>query len=227
MTGHRDGSVQIWDAEAGWVTVLPLHDGPVDSVATDRSGRVYSGGRDGRVCILNKSMSSVRTVTIPGVSVAVLAPYVDGRLAIATRPIGTPDADRGPAGAETFILDPLTGRCLGLRIAEARSLSAMSVYFDGRLVVAFGSGGEPGVQSGIAVVDPGPDGPAYTVLGGHAVETRDCLSMGPRIISCGSETESRHTLKIWGTASYVAAEHAKAGFLPPSMPKPPYYRSLF
>jgi hypothetical protein len=103
----------------------------------------------------------------------------------------------------------------------------MNVYFDGRLIVALGSDGPAGLRSGVAVVDPGGDSPAFTLLGGHTVETRDCLSMGPRVITCGSESENAHTLRIWGTASYVAAETEKARFLPPAMPKPPYYRSLF
>jgi len=227
VTGHSDGSVRVWDPEAGRVAAVPLHDGPVHSVAMDRRGQVFSGGEDGKVCAINRDISSVRTVRIPGASIAVVAPYVDGRLAVATRHIDAPDGNPDPAGAETLILDPATGRCLGLRIAEARSLSAMSVYFDGRLVVAFRSGDGSGLGSGIAVVDPRPNGAAYTVLGGYTGETRDCLSMGPRIISCGSGSEGAQTLKIWGTASYVAAEHSKAGFLPAAMPKPPYYRSLF
>ena len=225
VTGHGDGSVRIWDAEARRVASMPLHEASVLSVAVGRRGEVYSGGADGTVCIMSEDLLSIRKVDIPGASIAVVAPYVDGRLAIATAPPDSGDGRGGRGAAEVLLIDAGTGNCTRLRAEGAGKVSAMSVYFDGRLVAALESG--PGLQGGVAVVDPGPDGPAYSVLGGHEAQTRDCLTMGPRIISCGSERGGSHTLRIWGAASYVASEHAKAGFLPPDMPKPPYYRSLF
>lgn len=224
-TGHDDGIVRVWDLEPGQVTVLPLHDGPVESIAVDRTGQVYSGGRDGRVRILNSDLSSVITVTIPRASAAVLAPCGGGLLAVSA--VHEMQAGDCPEPAEFLILDPAGGRGRALSIAEARSMSAINVYFDGRLMFAFNSDGDAGLQGGIAVLTPGAQIPSYVVLGGHAAEARDCITMGPRIISCGSESEAEHTLKIWGTESYVASEHARARLMPESMPRPPYYRSIF
>jgi WD40 repeat protein len=227
VTGHVDGSVRIWDAETGQVTLLRIHDGPVCCVVIDRRGRIYSGGTDGKVCAMDAAVSAVRAVSVPESRVVAVAPYVDGRLAVATGRRAAQDGRRGSGGGEIFLLDPQTGRSLRLTIPHAGDPTSMSVYFDGRLVIAFESEDQSRSGSRIAVVDPNPDAAVYTILGGHEVETGDCITMGPRIISCGTERGGAHTLKIWGTAAYVASEHAKARFLPASMPKPPYYRSLF
>jgi WD40 repeat protein len=227
VTGHHDGSVRVWNNDAGFVTVLSVHDGPVSTVAVGRRGEICSGGADGRVSVLSRDMSSLRSFVIPGASVNVVAPYVDGRLAVATHRVDTGGEQGNRPAAHMLLLDPETGRCLQLTADGAWSVSAMSVYFDGRLVAVLQPGDQPGSPGELAVVDPGRHDPAYSILGGHEAETRSCLSMGPRIISCGSETQDLHTVRIWGTAAYVAAEYDKARLLPPDMPKPPYYRSLF
>jgi WD40 repeat protein len=225
VTGHDDGILRVWDPEGGLVTVLPLHEGPVESVAVDRRGQIYSGGRDGRIRILDRDLTLLRTVTLPGASAAALAPCAGGLLAFSAAHESLSGA--GPQAAEMLLLDPEGGGCTALSIPEAGGLTAISAYFDGRLMVAFASGGDGGPQGGIAVLNPADQIPSYVILGGHAAEARDCITMGPRIISCGSENAAEHTLKIWGTEAYVASEHARARLMPKSMPRPPYYRSIF
>ena len=65
------------------------------------------------------------------------------------------------------------------------------------------------------------------MLGDHAIETRDCLTMGPRIITCGDENGTENTLRIWGTETYVKQECDKFKIMPENMNKPPYCRSQF
>jgi hypothetical protein len=77
------------------------------------------------------------------------------------------------------------------------------------------------------VLDPRPDFLCHNSLSGHGAETHDCVSMGPRIVTCGTETSGERTLRIWGTATYVAKELGKLRLMPETMGKPPYYRSLF
>jgi hypothetical protein len=227
ISGHLDGSVRIWDTKTATVTVADPDAGPVSSLAVDRRGWLYLGGTEGRVCVVDPRAPTARLVDLSGAPVTVVAPYIDGRVAIGVSRAVSPDACGAPREAEILLADPASGRSRVLRMVSAEHLISVHVYFDGRLVVGFSSVSESGPRGGLAVVAPGPDGATCAILGGHGAEIRDCLTMGPRIITCGSENDDRHTLKIWGTASYVAAEHAKASLLPEGMPRPPYYRSLF
>jgi hypothetical protein len=227
VSGHRDGSVRIWDPKAGSVTAMEAHAGPAVSVTVDRQGSLYVGGVEGKVLVLGAGGCAGNLVDLPGTSPVVALPYIDGRVVV-----GLADSDTGKTGVEwggsdILLIDPASGTCAAVAIDNARCVHSIDVYFDGRLMVCFTSGSEDGPPGCIAVLDPGPDGPTCTILGGHGLEAEDCLTMGPRVISCGSESKNEHTLKIWGTVSYVAAEHAKASLLPKGMPKPPYYRSLF
>jgi hypothetical protein len=132
-----------------------------------------------------------------------------------------------PAKGLMRFVDADSGRTQRLEIPAFSRVSAVTVYYDGRLLVGGKSNGGRAAAGTLGVVDPRPDCSSYVVLKGHEQETADCVSVGPRIITWGYEGSGQRTLKIWGTSSYVRTEHDKLRFMPGSMPKPPYYRALF
>jgi len=52
------------------------------------------------------------------------------------------------------------------------------------------------------------------IIGGHGLETRDCLIMGPKIITCGLDSENESSIRIWGTEFYVRMELEKLSLQP-------------
>jgi hypothetical protein len=164
-----------------------------------------------------------------------ISAYPDGRIVTGTQ---TDDGfEKGDAarGAKIRMIDIGTGACKIFHACDEGIITTINVYFDGRLFVGMRllAGGEgtsiaPGPGRGtVIVLDPRPDFCCYNSLEGHRLETRDCITMGPRLITCGSESKGEHTLRIWGTVSYVEIEHEKLRLMPGATGKPPYYRSLF
>jgi WD40 repeat protein len=240
VTGHADGAVTVWDLETCSARALKGHQAPVVAVAADRRGRVFSGGADGQVRVWNLERGNVTMAEAGDGPVRALDVYVDGRVAVAC-------GQGGPARCRILILDPESGACDALDLEARGALRALSVYFDGRVMAGLdvredvgvegtppGQGADAPVGEGsrcrpgsLVVLDPRPGFTCYNLLSGHGAETLDCVSMGPRIVSCGTETSGERTLRIWGTATYVAKELGKLRLMPESMGKPPYYRSLF
>jgi len=230
VTGHADGEVRVWDLGNGSARVLEGHRTRVTAVAADRRGRVVSGSEDGEVRVWSPERGVAAVFGTGGTPVAALDVYVDGRVVVA--------AGRGSEPCcRVLIVDPESGSCDVLSPEIGGGLCTLSVYFDGRMMVGLdvgeGAGGGQGARNDrsgsgtLLVLDPRPDFLCYNLLSGHGARTADCVSMGPRIVTCGSEKSGERTLRIWGTATYVATELGKLRLMPRAMGKPPYYRSLF
>jgi hypothetical protein len=89
-----------------------------------------------------------------------------------------------------------------------KSISSANVYFDGRVIASLrdSNKNKERVSGNLAIIIPGQDAWQYQILGGHSLETKDCLIMGPRIITCEEDVKARHTLRLWGTEFYVRME---------------------
>jgi len=46
-------------------------------------------------------------------------------------------------------------------------------------------------------------------LSGHGHDTKDCLTMSPKIVTCGEEEPGRSAVRIWGSEFYVRTELGK------------------
>lgn len=107
------------------------------------------------------------------------------------------------------------------------TVNAINVYFDGRIIAGIKIPDNKSQGYNLIIANPRPNFLQYKILKGHKLETRDCITIGPRIITCGSESNSEHTLRIWGTEFYVKMEYDKLILMPDTIDKPPYYHSLF
>ncbi|MCX5800811.1 MAG: hypothetical protein NTX17_05425 [Candidatus Eisenbacteria bacterium] len=250
-TGHADGIVRLWNMQAKTVTLLKAHAGPVLSLAIDRQGRVYSGGQDLQLRLWDVEAGTVRVFLGHGTPITAINIYPDGRIVTGTQAGDVFEKGEPTPGAKIRMVDAANGQCSVMPLCDSGVAAAINVYFDGRLFVGIGrpagdmcadgeartggaaerirrsAAGEEPAPGRVIVLDPRPDSRCCNALEGHSLETRDCVTMGPRLITCGSERESEHTLRIWGTVSYVAIEHEKLRLMSEATGKPPYYRSLF
>jgi len=227
LTGHRDGTLRVWNIPGHQVKVLRCYESPVNAMAVDRHGRIYWVGGDGELYVWAPGDEKAKVLLGQEAPMSTIGLFPDGRVVMATGMAGKPERGRHISCAEISIVDVENRACQTFRVSDAGAVKTLNVYFDGRIILGLTSSTPFGSKGNLVVVDCRPPSPQYKILGGQRFEIRDCLTMGPRIITCGSESELEHTLRIWGTENYVKREHDKLALMSESMEKPHYYRTLF
>ncbi|MCR4438785.1 MAG: HEAT repeat domain-containing protein [bacterium] len=219
LTGHRDGRLTVWELDAGLSVELPGCGARLLALAADRRGRVYGASDDGSMRIWTLARGELRTLrNLPGIPQQI-APYPDGRVAVAL--LCEPATEEMEIAVA--LLDHESGEGELYRVGKGRS-ACLTAYPDGRLFIGAVAVGQKGT---LGVVDPRPGSSAVAWVSGHGTATTSCLTMGPRIITCAQESDQKHTVKIWGAASYVQQELSHHELLSPGHPRPAYYRTLF
>lgn len=223
VTGHGNGTIRHWNPATGKVLVAPAHEQSVSLVARDRYGRIFAAAEDGMVRATDFSASTGASIGGLARPISRLASYPDGRLLIASDPLH--GACPGEPALEIRLLDTGSGRCEVLRIPIDCRISSLKACFDGRIVVGLRRGASKG-QGTLVIADPGVASCHYWLLPGHLSDTSSCITMGPRVITSGTD-ESDSLIRIWGTEQYVQTEHSRLSLLQGARTKPPYYRSIF
>lgn len=226
-TGHCDGTVRLWDRRAEQVSILTGHRAAILALTIDRSGRVYSAGEDMELRVWNLREGSVQIYGGHRSPIQTVGIYADGRVITGASCDDWGEKAERASGVRIRLIDLINNTCQTFKLRRCGMLRAMSLYFDGRIFL--GTDKAPGSCpiGNLIVADPRPAFRQYSVLPGHAKHTRSCISMGPRIITCGSESSGNDALKIWGTAAYIEIEHSKRRLMPQGVARPPHYRSLF
>jgi hypothetical protein len=216
VTGHADGSIRVWDVSAQEVLQMEGDGGPVRALAVDYDGRVYSSDHSGglrRWDLVTKSVTIADAHPMEHISHIKLYPF--GKILC----LGTSQGHA--AMSPSFnIIDFSKKEIHRISTDLKGEVTAVNAYFDGRIIAGISSPAEAGDKPGenlVIISDIYEDAsctvpkarPVYKILGGHAFKTKDCLTMGPRIVSCGSEAPGRHSLRIWGTEFFVRMELGK------------------
>jgi len=115
------------------------------------------------------------------------------------------------SGSKIRILDFNEGISQVIYSPFKNKFTSINAYFDGRLIATLSSSKrETGQRKGsLIIISISKDSSNYQLLSGHSGQTRDCLIMDPRIITCGVEASQSHTLCIWGTEFYVRMKSSK------------------
>jgi WD40 repeat protein len=220
VTGHIDGSVMLWDIGSMQRMVIGDRSAPVNAVAVDRTGRTFSGHDDGSLNAWRRERSQALVYQLPG-AVCHLDIYPGDRLVVGvcsmtghtnTTCLHYVDIAKGIS----TVAGPFDGR-----------VTAMTAYFDGRVFAGVTENGARDSHADVVVCDVREGDANMMRIGTHGREIRDCMVMGPRIITCGSDEQYGNDLKIWGTARYVHSEREKLRFLAGTHKKPSFYRTLF
>lgn len=96
------------------------------------------------------------------------------------------------------------------------TISSINVNVDGRIIVGLLTAKTKARQKSgsLVIISPDKNLWGYTILTGHEINTEDCLIMGPRIITCGIDSRAEHTIRFWGTGSYVKLAVSKLSIEP-------------
>lgn len=204
LTGHEDGSIRIWDFANRSVHVLQGHSQPVCALASDYYGKIYSATREGGLRVWDVASSVANVITGFEGKISRIKPFLDKKILVMTD--GTDDkhkADRHLANITVMDLDdmayltspsPLNTKLLGA-----------SVNVDGRILATYAPA-DGKRQGSLVIISLGRKSSEFKILDSHTKKTKDCLIMGPKFITCGTEADGRHTLRVWGSDHYVKTE---------------------
>jgi WD40 repeat protein/HEAT repeat protein len=207
ITGHRDGSIRIWDSLNKNISVLSGHSQAVTSLAVDYSGGIYSGSLDRTLRYWDMERRAARIIENLDSTAGLIKLYPKGKILVIS---DESELVRGQKSStqKMRIFNPKDEVFDVIQTHFKKSISSASVYFDGRVIAGLRDSNQnkQGGSGSLAIIIPGQVSWQYQILGGHSLETKDCLIMGPRIISCGEDVNANHSLRLWGTEFYVRME---------------------
>lgn len=208
VTGHEDGSVVLRNLETGRSRRYELGCAPVRSLSCDLKGRVYAGTSGGELIRLEPESGRAEAVRLGGGQAVVLVKtHLRERVVAVTEETAV---EGGRQSSTIHVLDLENRRARSIGLEPGGRLTCLAADYDGRILAGRGGGrgGSPSPGS-LLILDLSGEESFLSELAGHARGTRDCLTMGPRIISCGLEESDTVALSIWGTEYYVRTESGK------------------
>jgi hypothetical protein len=208
ITGHEDGTICIWNLAHKSSRLFRAGPKAITAAAADQRGRLCAGTADGLFLRFDPDSGGTEILEFPGRTVALIKPYLRDKVLVVSRPRGVAT---GEPDSLFQILD-LENRTSGLiPLPEGVRLASINVYFDGRIIAGLSRPRKPAGFSGpnLLILELGQETFTASGLAGQAGGIKDCLTMGPRIISCGLEENGQTTLRVWGTEFYVRTELSK------------------
>jgi len=211
ITGHEDGTIRVYDFLKKQVFVLRGHRTPVISLTMDHYGRIYSGSPDNTLKRWDQEKGEVKIIDkLDGIPMHLSLYPQDKILAVnqADNPLPSPKKN---SATKVRIIDFDKEESSALRMPFRNSFSGLKVNFDGRIIAGLIRQQKQSEKkrSCLAVISPGKENGRYTTFDGHALETRDCLIMGPKIITCGRDNANEFSIRIWGSEFYVRMKSAE------------------
>jgi hypothetical protein len=219
VSGHQDGSISIWETASGRCTRLEGHSAAVRALEVCCGGTLWSGDDSGEFRFWDPAGERVHVRRFSSGRIRCLSVFREGHLVV-----GLEEPQAAPPGCSIALLDGAGRSARRLPVAASPRLNTLHLYFDGRIVAAVAAG--PKTGGTLLVLDPRGGTARRTVLPGHAGGTTGCLTMGPRILTCGQDDDGGVTVKIWGADTYVRSELEKLPLLPDPSHIPPWYRTL-
>jgi WD40 repeat protein len=208
ITGHRDGSILIRNMESQEWVRIKFHSSPVTALAVGYSGQLYSWGMDQGLKSWDLKSGQVKEFKTKEGMVSYLKIYPQRRIIalFQEKEIDDKNKKRRPK-QKIELIDFNKSNLHVISLPFHLNPSSINVCFDGRIIA--GLSYESKRKYNLAVLNPRTETCELQFLEGHGKETRDCLCMGPRIISCGEEGENNHTIRIWGTEFFVRTQVSK------------------
>jgi WD40 repeat protein len=205
VTAHRDGSIKVWDSLEKKVWAFESGMSSLTALAVDPAGRIYGGDKTGKLRQWDFENGTARNYPGSAAGVRFLRYYPLGKL------LAVEDGMAGSGSGLLRILDFAALTVRSIPLPPGQTVNGINVYHDGRIITATsGSTGEiAGLRKNLLVLSPGESRCVILPLCGHAGGTTDCLTMGPKIITCGPDADGAPSLRVWGSEHFVRTELSK------------------
>ena len=219
ITGHADGMIHIWKLYEDHEIVLKGHTGAITSVTALNGKQIISGSADGELRIWNISEMKVDIFDNIGAAVSAIDVNTNKNIYVAL--------NHADDKTSILIVPGDVKKTTRISIDGIKEIKTIRAYFDGRVLLGTNQVSMDDADGNLLVLDTRSQHNSVAVLPGHTHGTHGCLTMGPRIITCGVDENHENSVKVWGTEFYVKMEHEKLVLLPEDEHIPDYYRSLF
>ncbi|MFW6123675.1 MAG: hypothetical protein ACOC5G_00475 [Acidobacteriota bacterium] len=208
ITGHENGSIRVWNMENNEFLKFNAHSSPVAALAVNYSENIYSWGMDQRLKCWNLNTSCVQEIQTDKETISYLKIYPRNRVMALSEIKEISDEIKNTRCKQKIKITDFHNRISQVFFLPFHlNPPSINVYFDGRMISALSHKNK--TLYNLGVLSPQTETCEVQFLKGHEQEARDCLCMGPKIISCGKESENDHTICIWGTEFYVRTQLSK------------------
>ncbi len=204
ITGHQDGSIIIWDFAENTIHILKGHDRPVLALAADYYGRIYSASSAPSLKRWDFEKGQVSLISGFSGNISRIELYPHKKILAVAEDNG--NRNKKEEHEKNVILMDLEGyKFQVLPSPLKKKLTSVNVHFDGRIFATYARSGD---KDGKTLVLLSPDKKlwGFKILDSHERDTKNCLIMGPRLITCGTESSGNHSIRLWGTDVYVRTE---------------------
>jgi hypothetical protein len=204
ITGHLDGSIIIWDFSENAIHIMKGHDRPVLALAADYNGRIYSASSDPLLKRWDLEKGQVSLISGFSGIISQIRLYPQKKILAAAEDNGNREKEK--IYRENLMLLDLEGHNFQvLPSTLKKKLTSVNVHFDGRIFTTYApSGNEDGKN--LVLLSPNSRKWEFKILDSHEKDTKDCFIMGPKLITCGTETQGNHTIRLWGSDVYARTE---------------------
>jgi HEAT repeat protein len=205
VTAHRDGTIRVWDSLEKRVLGFAAGMSSPAALAVDQAGRIYGGDKTGRIRQWDLERRTVRDYPGSGAAVRFLRYYPLGKL------LAVEDGTAGGRTDRLRILDFAAQTVRSIPLPPGRIVNGINVYHDGRIIAATSAAAEKddSRRKSLLILSPGDSGCSILPLSGHAGGTKDCLTMGPKIVTCGPDAAGTPSVRVWGSEFFVRTELSK------------------
>ncbi len=204
ITADDEGSIDIWDFAEQKIFRLSADFPPLTALATDPSGKIYASNPEGmwRFDFPRRKLERILGLDAP---VRLIRPFFRERI------LAIEDKDDISTLPRMFICDLAKKSVLPLSVPLPGRINSAHFSADGRIVIGLTAPSPTGNfhPRTLAVLSVAQGACLVSTLGGHDKETRDLLLLGPRIITCGEESDGTSSIRIWGSPFYVRTEMSK------------------
>jgi len=207
ITGHKNGLIMIWDMEKNELLKFKAHSSPVTALSVDYFGHIYSWGSDHRLKYWNLKTGHVDQISTKNEMISCLKTYPQKRLMALWEKKPNKELKDDSHKQTLKIIHFHSQTSYNGSLPLLLNPSSIHICYDGKIFSALSSKEK---NHTMVVLTPDTQTCKVHFLKGHTQVTRDCLCMGPKVISCGKEeNENVCTFRIWGTEFYVRTQISK------------------
>jgi len=204
ITGHQDGSIIIWDFIENTIRMFKAHDQPVLALASDYDGQIFSSSSELSLKKWNMDKGQVRLISGFSGFISRIEFYPRKKILAVTEDNGK-GRKREKLKENIMLLDLKKFDFQSFPCPVEKKLNRVNVHFDGRIFATYSYSG-PEDDKTFVLISRNEKSWGFEILDSHERDTKDCLIMGPKLITCGTEAQRNHTIRLWGSDAYVKTE---------------------
>ncbi len=207
LAAEKNGLIRLWNFEEKKQERLNLEVGPINSLASAPGRNVYLSTATDIIC-LNWEKGVINRMRLAGETPkSIYTVSKDKIIAVVSRKNDT------EWGLRFINFDRGVGTTLWL--PGTKRIKTLAPLLDGRVVIICQQDSKS-FNEGPTLFVLNPEGDYFSLarVNRRPIEINDLLILGPRILTCGLESNGQGSFRLWGSEFFVRAERSKLKIKP-------------